>query len=56
MTATEAYDDARARRNAVILAIAQALYGINTTIVFVTSGLVGLDLAPSRDWATPVSW
>jgi len=56
VTAVEAFDDVRARHNAVILAIAQALYGINTTIVFVTGGLVGLDLAPSRDWATlPVS-
>ncbi len=47
-----AFDDAKARRNAVILAIAQALYGAVTTAVVVTSGLVGSQLAPSVSWAT----
>ena len=47
-----AFDDAKARRNAVILAIAQALYGAVTTAVVVTSGLVGSQLAPSASWAT----
>jgi MFS family permease len=45
-------DDSRARRNAVILAIAQALYGAALTAVVVTSGLVGAQLAPSPSWAT----
>lgn len=49
---TAAFDDIRARRNAVILAIAQALYGAVTTSVVVTSGLVGSQLAPSASWAT----
>ncbi len=46
------FDDTRARRNAVILALAQALYGAVTTAVVVTSGLVGSQLAPSASWAT----
>jgi MFS family permease len=46
------FDDTKARRNAVILAIAQALYGAVTTAVVVTSGLVGSQLAPSASWAT----
>ena len=47
-----AFDDAKARRNALILAIAQAFYGAVTTAVVVTSGLVGSQLAPSAAWAT----
>jgi MFS family permease len=46
------FDDSRARRNAVILAMAQALYGAAITAVVVTSGLVGAQLAPSASWAT----
>ena len=53
MTAAVAgVDDSKARRNAVILAIAQALYGAALTSVVVTSGLVGAQLAPSPAWAT----
>lgn len=53
MTAAAAgFDDTRARRNAVILAIAQALYGAAVTAVVVTSGLIGAQLAPSASWAT----
>lgn len=53
MTAAPAgFDDSRARRNAVILAMAQALYGAAITAVVVTSGLVGAQLAPSASWAT----
>lgn len=53
MTAAAAgFDDTRARRNAVILAIAQALYGAALTAVVVTAGLVGAQLAPSASWAT----
>lgn len=47
-----AFDDARARRNAMILAVAQAFYGAVMTAVVVTSGLVGSQLAPSASWAT----
>jgi MFS family permease len=46
------FDDARARRNAVVLAVAQALYGATFTALVVTAGLVGAQLAPSPSWAT----
>lgn len=50
------YDDARAKRNAVVLAIAQALYSAGTVALIATAGLVGTQLAPSKAWATlPVS-
>jgi len=52
MTAAVQIDDTRARRNAIILAVAQALYGAVTTAVVVTSGLVGSQLAPSPALAT----
>jgi MFS family permease len=53
VTAADAsFDDTKARRNAVILAIAQALYGAALTAVVVTAGLVGAQLAPSASWAT----
>lgn len=53
MTAGAAgFDDVKARRNAVILAMAQALYGAAVTAVVVTAGLVGSQLAPSASWAT----
>jgi MFS family permease len=56
VTAAAAYDDSRARRNALILAAAQACYGSATTILIATAGLVGTQLAPSMAWATlPVS-
>ncbi|PSC06428.1 MFS transporter [Alsobacter soli] len=49
-------DDRLARRNAVILAVAQALAGANSTVVFATGAIVGAQLAPSAAWATvPVS-
>ncbi|CAL8980915.1 Riboflavin transporter RfnT [Rhodoplanes serenus] len=49
-------DDRLARRNAVVLAVAQALAGANTTVVFGTAGLVGTMLAPDPGLATvPVS-
>ena len=51
-----AYDDVRARRNAVILALGQALYSSATVIMFTTAGLVGVEIAPSKGWATlPIS-
>ena len=49
---TAPFDDARARRNALVLAIAQALYGSTTTAMVITSGLVGSQLAPSPFWST----
>jgi MFS family permease len=45
-------DDRRARRNAIILALAQALYGATFTALVVSAGLVGVQLAPSPSWAT----
>ena len=52
MNAAAQYDDSKARRNALILAIAQGLYGSATTMQVATAGLVGLQLAPDRSWAT----
>lgn len=46
------FDDSAARRNAMILAIAQALYGSTTTMQVATSGLVGAQIAPDMSWAT----
>ncbi|MFD2181008.1 MFS transporter [Rhodoplanes azumiensis] len=49
-------DDRLARRNALVLAVAQALAGGNTAVVFGTAGLVGTMLAPDPALATvPVS-
>ncbi|RAI44611.1 MFS transporter [Rhodoplanes roseus] len=49
-------DDRLARRNALVLAVAQALAGGNTAVVFGTAGLVGTMLAPDQAYATvPVS-
>lgn len=39
-------DDRKARYNALVLAVAQALYGISMTTQFLLSGLVGTLLAP----------
>lgn len=47
-----AFDDAKARRNAMILAASQAIFGATSTALVVTSGLVGSTLAPSPSWAT----
>ena len=53
MTAEAAtFDDAKARRNALILAATQAIFGATSTALVVTSGLVGSTLAPSVAWAT----
>lgn len=49
-------DDRLARRNAIVLAFAQALAGGNSAVVFGTAGLVGTMLAPDPALATvPVS-
>lgn len=52
MTAVAQFDDTKARRNAVILAIAQALFGAATTALVVTAGLVGSQLSSDPSWAT----
>ncbi|MGE0239338.1 MAG: MFS transporter [Parvibaculaceae bacterium] len=53
---TYGFDDARARRNALVLATGQALYGSATVIMFTTAGLIGVQIAPSKAWATlPIS-
>jgi len=49
-------DDSLARRNALVLALAQAFYGMGAINIFITAGLVGTQLAPSLSLATlPVS-
>jgi MFS family permease len=49
-------NDRLARRNAMLLALAQALAGANSTVVFATGAIVGAQLAPDPAWATtPIS-
>jgi len=49
-------DDTRARANVVRLAIAQALTGANSAVIFATGAIVGATLAPSLALATvPIS-
>jgi predicted MFS family arabinose efflux permease len=49
-------DDRLARRNALILALAQALAGGNNTVMVATGGIVGAMLAPDKGLATvPIS-
>lgn len=45
-------DDALARRNAMVLAAAQALGGANNTIIFSTASIVGAVIAPDKGLAT----
>jgi MFS family permease len=47
-----ASDDRLARRNAVVLAMAQALAGGNNTVLVATAGIVGTMLAPDKGLAT----
>src|SRR5829696_6830317 len=48
--------DRLARRNALVLAIAQALAGGNNTVIVSTGGIVGAMLAPDKAYATvPIS-
>ena len=51
-TSHEITDDARARSNVVRLAIAQALGGANSAVIFATGAIVGATLAPSMALAT----
>jgi predicted MFS family arabinose efflux permease len=49
-------NDRLARRNALVLAVAQALAGGNNTVVLATGGILGSMLAPNRALATlPIS-
>jgi MFS family permease len=48
----EISDDARARRNVARLAIAQALTGANSAVIFATGAIVGATIAPSIAFAT----
>ena len=51
-----AADDHLARRNALVLAVTQALAGGNSTVLFATAGIVGTTLAPDKSLATlPIS-
>ena len=45
-------DDRLAKRNALVLAVAQALAGGNNTVIAATAGIVGAMLAPDRGLAT----
>jgi len=45
-------DDRLARRNALVLAIAQGLSGGNNAVIVSTGGIVGAMLAPDRGLAT----
>lgn len=48
----EIIDDKRARRNALVLAISQALYGSTASILITLGGLVGYTLATDKSLAT----
>lgn len=51
-----AADDRLARRNALVLAVTQALAGGNSTVLVATAGIVGTTLAPDKSLATlPIS-
>lgn len=52
MNAATIFDDSKARKNAGVLAAAQALYGAVTTALVVTAGLVGSQLATDVSLAT----
>jgi MFS family permease len=51
-THTALVDDRLAKRNAVVLAVAQALAGGNNTVIVATAGIIGLVLAPDKSLAT----
>lgn len=45
-------DDRLARRNALVLALAQALAGGNSAVIFGSAGIIGTVLAPDKAYAT----
>src|ERR1700684_2030441 len=51
-TMEEISGDARARSNVTRLALAQALTGANSAVIFATGSIVGATLAPSMSLAT----
>ena len=51
-TSTFGIDDRLAKRNALVLAIAQALAGGNNTVIAATAGIIGVMLAPDPGLAT----
>ena len=54
--ATVVPDDRLAKRNALVLAVAQALAGGNNAVIVSTGGIVGVVLAPTPALATlPIS-
>jgi MFS family permease len=59
MTSTDAtpeHDDRRARRNVLVLVLAQSLLGAQLPINFTVAGLIGLSIAPAAWMATlPIS-
>ena len=46
--------DRLARRNALVLAVTQALAGGNSTVLVATAAIVGTVLAPDKGLATPI--
>ena len=55
-TSSIVIDDGLAKRNAIVLAVAQALAGGNNTVIVATAGIIGLVLAPDKSLATlPIS-
>src|SRR6202035_4530967 len=55
-SAFDLIDDRLAGRNAMILAVAQALAGGNNTVIVATTGIIGSMLAPDPGLATlPIS-
>lgn len=48
----EGHDDQRARANIARLAVAQALTGANTAVIFATGSIVGAAIAPNMSLAT----
>ncbi len=55
-TSPHLVDDRLAKRNAIVLAVGQALAGGNNTVVVATTGIIGSMLAPDKSLATlPIS-
>jgi predicted MFS family arabinose efflux permease len=48
----EVFDDRLARRNAMVLSVAQALAGGNNTVIVSTGSIIGAMLAPDKGLAT----
>ena len=54
---TAAEGDRLAKRNALVLAVTQALAGGNNSVLVATAGIVGIMLAPDKGLATlPISF